>query len=205
MPPGTLKHGIFLSLGVTAIAIIGHWAGLSRTDWPAWLQAIGSVAAIYYAYHLGERQAEKSQAAAVRLQDRADARKSLAFLAICSVASKNTENIEAVFCALPYDGFRRFATFQIEESKSIIRALQAIPIHEIGSAIAVVAILELENKMLELLRYIAVFDSPLPDYIEAQPNGREFEQERRRNDIGRTAYQIYGCFDTLEVELTPAI
>ncbi|MBB3122487.1 hypothetical protein [Pseudoduganella violacea] len=174
--------------------------GFKSSEAASWVQAIGSIAAIFGAFMFGERQARHAHNTAVAMQDRDRAGKSAAVLAICSAASSNVALIERIFCIRPYDGLRRLAEFQKSSTEHIIRALQAIPVHEVGSARAVTALLSTIDNLQWLLIHIEAFDAELSN--SELPDSAEYRQELARGDIGRTVESVQSDYKLLEEELS---
>ena len=176
--------------------------GFKSSEAASWVQAIGAIAAIFAAFMFGERQAQHAHQTAVTMQDRDQARKNAAFFAICTAAATNVELIERIFCTRPYDSFRRYAGFKESSTEQIIKALQAIPVHEIGSADAVTALLRIVDRLEWLLIHIEAFDAALQ--WEGAPELKLEREEYERGDIGRTIESIWGDYKVLEQELKAA-
>jgi hypothetical protein len=174
--------------------------GFKSSESASWVQAIGSIAAIFGAYMFGERQAKHAHKNALDTQDRDRARKNMAFLAICTAAASHIEMIERVFCSRPYDEFRRLAEFNHSNTSQIIRALQIIPAHEVGSTDAVTALLRIIDSLQWLVIYIEEFDVDLRNMELPDPMGMGRE-ESARGHIGRTVEAIQYDYRVLQREL----
>ncbi|QYG08078.1 hypothetical protein [Janthinobacterium sp. PAMC25594] len=142
------------ALAVGALIQLGLHQKFSPSDWAAWVQAIGSVTAILGAYHLGHIQVERAK------QDRLKA-----FFAICTAAFERSELACAIF-GVNGDLSRQYADYDDSRLESIINALNAIPIHEVGNAEAVAAILDLRDQMFFLLGAVKDYRAEIPYFGE---------------------------------------
>lgn len=174
--------------------------GLASAEAASWVQAIGTVAALFAAYVLGERQAQHALRTATAIQDREHDRKKAAFLAICLVARDNADGIGRIFYTQPYDGFRRLAEYQESATNDIVKALRAIPVHDVGSASATTALLNLIQDLSMLSIWIEAFDGAI-EGVTNNAQDAEWRLEDTRNEIGRRVEQISRHFATLKVEL----
>jgi hypothetical protein len=123
---------------------------LNASELASWLQAIGSVAAIWGAFKIGNRQIQ--QQIAQREHDQES--RASAYLAVVKNAEANAGVLaEMAACIDSIQDFRATGgvmTFQMFESA--YRALQQIPAHELGSHKLVVAYLGLSGAMGEINR-----------------------------------------------------
>jgi hypothetical protein len=69
--------------------------------------------------------------------------------------------VERIFCDRPYDGFRRVCEFKESSLEHIITALKGIPVHELGSAKSVTALLSMIDELQWLLVNIEAYDAEL--------------------------------------------
>jgi len=174
--------------------------GPKSSEAASWVQAIGSISAIFGAFLFGERQAKHAHNTALAVQDRERLRKSAAFLAICTAAGEHVDLIESIFCRRPYDGFSRLAQFKESSIEQIIKALQSIPIHEVGSADAVISLLHLIENLEWVLVHIEAFDAALGTKKLPHSTGMAPE-EHPRGEIGRLVEDIRYDYQVLEKEL----
>lgn len=82
---------------IVDLVLVGREFDLSKSDWASWVQAIGSIAAILFAYVLGEKQA-KVAFASVREADKIAAqRKFDSILAVADSAKAYAEETYKCF------------------------------------------------------------------------------------------------------------
>lgn len=115
-----------------------------------WAQAIGSVAAIWFAYIFGERQAAAALESVREAERLSAVRQYESILALADSAHKYTDQIIAVF----HDGGYSFIELQIRFQdgailEDLIEALKGIPAHEMGSYNAVLALASLRKAMFD--------------------------------------------------------
>ena len=189
---------IFMSVALW-IVIEDPKKGLASAEAASWVQAIGTVTALFAAYILGERQAQHALRTATAIQDREHDRKNAAFLAICLVARDNADCIGRIFYTQPYDGFRRLAEYQESATNDIVKALRAIPVHDVGSASATTALLNLIQDLSMLTILIEAFDGGIVYRTNSQNAEMIFQDTR--NEIGRKVEKISRHYEALEAEL----
>jgi hypothetical protein len=128
-----------------AIATVGSavllfwWAGQGAKDIPAWIQAVGSVLAIVAVFWISEANREKEQRS-----------RHQSVLAVVRVAhefamSIDTE-LQAILAEKPcgFDASNIRSIYHRDISKRYGEALANVPLHELGSADAVKALLALQ-------------------------------------------------------------
>jgi hypothetical protein len=115
---------------LSAIIVVQNVWGLSKTDWAAWVQAIGSIGAILGAFYLGSRQAQWQ----ARAEDRRIRAK---YLSIANVAIGYVEVI--LDSARPDSGGMLLAGIEAQRLIETTSAMKAIPLHELGSPDVIVA------------------------------------------------------------------
>lgn len=153
--------------------IIIRWA-VDFATWSTldsgWAQAIGSVAAIWFAYVFGERQAKVTLASVHEAEKIAAQRRYDSILAVADSAKAYAEETYKCFSATEaLCSFLR-TNYSSEQLKNIVDTLQAIPAHELISYKAVSALLNLRDAMGVLLKNVdqAVdkcrTTEPPPDY-----------------------------------------
>lgn len=146
---GTLEEAIAVA-GVavgTAVAIWGWpswpWPNADGQTWAAWVQAIGSIGAIYGAFKVGSNQARAAERAARDLErDRHNARLNgyaaviVHLINMAKIAIRGFENESAKLPpdAVHFPGFANAWKSHIRDDLQVaIRAFDAIPVHELGS------------------------------------------------------------------------
>lgn len=135
--------GAFL-VGVAATAF-ARWAPNSSSDWAAWVQAFGTIAAIVASAALLHHQA------GLQRRSRLRAIRAIVDLAVRSVTRRL--DISEDF----QDMFDLFASLNAKEVSFAFEALCKIPLHEIDSADAVLAVgLAIET----MRRIVAKLESP---------------------------------------------
>ncbi|WP_290602339.1 hypothetical protein [Janthinobacterium sp.] len=145
---------------ITALISTGLLCDLNKSEWAYWVQALGSIGAIFGAYFLGERQSTKAAEAAINLRDKDRSTKLDSIFAICTAALNRAELVERIFCRTETERDRRFFDYDHSLLTGVAAALDAIPLHEIGQADAVIATLELKDQVRFLIPCIDAFDQP---------------------------------------------
>ncbi|WP_338678943.1 hypothetical protein OPV09_17590 [Janthinobacterium sp. TB1-E2] len=189
----------FMIVALSAV-IVDPKKGPASADAASWVQAIGTVVALFATYFFGERQAQHALRTATTIQDREHARKKSAFLAICLVARDNADCIGRVFSEKPYDPFRRFVEYQESATNDIVKALRAIPVHDVGSASATTALLNLTQDLSMLIIWIEAFDRDF-ESVRNNVQHAELRLQLTQDEIGRRVEEISQHYATLKVEL----
>ena len=97
-------------LAISATAALISWglaAGLDKSEWASWVQAVGSIAAILVAFRLGAKQSKDAIAAIVFGYDHATYRKYQAYSVIVQAALRHSETCLTVYKP---DGFNVLQT-----------------------------------------------------------------------------------------------
>ncbi|MBU9581341.1 hypothetical protein [Burkholderia multivorans] len=155
-----------LVLGISGACLITHSPGGS-SEWASWVQAVGSIGAIIGAFAVASRQAreERRQAKELRKLDREQTR--AAVLAVAEHANREVSGIEAAFVAMSPMIFQMMRnSAPLFSLTSAIRALDAIPLHETGSADAVWALVSLKSSLEQL-------SSIVDNYVAAGPTANK--------------------------------
>lgn len=134
------------------------WSCMDVTVTAYWVQAIGSITAIFGAYLLGERQSKKAIQAALDLRNHEQRSRLASIFAICNVALDRTELVYRIFCQTEKEREQRFFKYDHSLLRGVVTAIDAIPFHEIGNASAVIAILELRDQLQFLMPCIDAFE-----------------------------------------------
>lgn len=130
----------------------GYASNLNKSEWASWVQAAGSVLAIVAAFVLGERQSVKALEG-IRTAERLVVQRKIE--CIIGIADACAEFGKQHGAAFQPHGFP-YLTIMITEwdvdIRHLVTALDAIPIHEIGSMNAVSALIELKKNTTYLER-----------------------------------------------------
>ncbi|AOJ07620.1 hypothetical protein [Burkholderia mayonis] len=175
-------------LGLAIACLLAHLPG-SSSEWASWVQAFGSIGAILGALWVSERQA-KSAITSIKLQAEQAARdKRNAAIAIVDAAMDRAKEIESTM------SIRDLTTVQIELYKTydrsiidgLVRALQGVPLHEIGSSKGVSQLLLFTDQLPFLAIAIQRFlEGPMKDSVTG-PHIRDFlDGPPDEVEIGRT-------------------
>ncbi|APZ02709.1 hypothetical protein NX871_12975 [Burkholderia thailandensis] len=179
-------------------AMIGGKGDYDRSIMASWLQAIGSIAAIVGALWVAERQAKgaiesiKMQVARAA-QDRRDSA-----VAIADAAWERAEMIRSTMSIADVNAVRveLYKTYDRSIIDGLVRALQGIPMHEIGSSKGVSELLLLIDQFTFLARSIQVFfDGPMRD-PEVGPNIEQYlngsaEDRKIGHDMHAQVVEVY--------------
>lgn len=153
------KKALYAAGGIFSLFVvvyIGNLCGLDKNSWPAWVQALGSIAAIFVAIFVMDRQSKSN----------IDLAKKLRFEEI----GKRLEVIEALIEGA-YDVVRvmethteeinnwydyGYSVLDPEKARSAVNSLKAIPLHAMGSYNLVISISDMIDA-LEKLEPLIVF------------------------------------------------
>lgn len=148
---------IFLQLllwSVVDLIIVGNRADLSKSDWATWVQAVGSIGAIFAAFMIGARQADVALMSVREAAHLTEKRRIEAVLGMVEFANSLADKCLDLFRE---DGYSRLAYVltQVDDPlENLTVALNAIPMHEIGSAHAVSALIQLRSSTAYLEKAI---------------------------------------------------
>lgn len=204
---GTLEESIAVA-GVaigTAVAIWGWptwpWPDADGQTWAAWIQAIGSIGAIYGAFKVGSYQARAAEKAARELErDRHNAVLN-GYAAVITHLIRMSKRAMRAFDALsaqlrPGDVF--FTEFayawrnQVRVDLQVaIRAFDAIPVHELGSAERIEIGFETRILATEL---DALMERAVEQTIDLKPGMIGY----RKIDMDKALRDLTEVFDDLE-------
>jgi hypothetical protein len=132
---------------VARVVELHGWIRMDASAWAAWAQAIGAVVAIAVAFHIGAKQSRDAIKAIVFGYDHATRRRYEAYSVIAQAAKVHCEDSLRIF---PEGGFGsiHLAIAQLDKKREgVITALEAIPIHEVGTYEAVEALVGLRISM----------------------------------------------------------
>lgn len=149
MPKHWIRNGL-LAIAVLAFLIMtGSHFELTKSDWAAWVQAIGSIVAIGGAVWLTQRQIDAQAKVAL------DARKQAnnALRAVVDGAAKQFLNLEPVMDVGNSDDFGLYSFMSAYEEQSFtdaINALETVRLIDLGSYELVEAIAGMKAGMVDL-------------------------------------------------------
>ncbi len=118
------------------------WEFLSKQDYPAWIQAIGSVAAIVYAVRISRSSI-----------NHAASEKRKTIFAIAEAAHTHACNIRKAIDVMAWNSGNNIQIYSVYDKtiiEGVVKALQGVPMHELGSSKAVIAMLSLTDQMVFL-------------------------------------------------------
>jgi hypothetical protein len=173
-----------------------RWKGLSPSDWAAWVQAVGSIAAIVGAYFLGERQANATRIAAIELQDREKEQKRAAIFAICTAAKIRTDLVRNIFGA-EYDEQLRMRHYDHSTIRSSIEAMTSVPVLEIGDARALSAFMDMRDQLGFMVKAIDQFELRQSGGTREQYQQEAKSKQIRQGNIIRHVEKIDSCYCVL--------
>lgn len=146
-----------LALGgfVSAIGVLtfvfapmtGAYAPVSSADAAAWIQAVGSIAAIIGSFWLGRRQAEEARRLAVTMAVSAKIERERAYYKIVDLLYYALENIGVEMKKSDYE--QAFQSIWEHHARSrcggLTAAFDALPLHELGSSSRILYASELRS------------------------------------------------------------
>lgn len=146
----------WVRIGYCAIAVMIFISTLITIRWTidfvtwsqidsGWAQVIGSIAAIFGAFFLGERQSRDAMQMVLKTDRIAAYRRGKSILALTDAAQSHTSGALEAFNDEGFDYLGLMFYYSEQTMKNIIEALAAIPAHEIGSYQAVSAVLRIRD------------------------------------------------------------
>lgn len=175
----------------------GFLVDLNKSDWAYWVQAIGSFGAILGAYFLGDRQAKTAWHSALAIEDRREQKRLASIFAICTAVKERTDVFRSIFCDPSYykeGSIRRYTEYDHSVIISLINALNAIPIHEIGNAKAACALLDTRDQLSFTMNSIDALDQAFKERGTGTRMFTHFETAQRNVavhlDVIDTAYDV---------------
>jgi hypothetical protein len=175
----TIRRSAIIVSGVAvAVSIcIGFLVGLSKSDWASWVQAIGSIGAIAGAFYLGERQAKVAERARREL-----------VVAVAEFAFDAAQDTVRFFLYDP-DRKRIDSDYLFTRLADGLVALRAVPLHEVGSAEAIKAIIKLR-------RVIERIEAHKLEFIKASGRFRDAQNDEIREEASRDFAASKGKFES---------
>lgn len=201
------KWPLGIAMFVIGAAIFSHHQPHTSGDVAAWVQAFGSIAAIAGAFLIGERQSRASLQAIANAQVLAERSRRNSIFAVAKAAYAHAERIEATF-ARPDVMSTLFATYDQSIIDSMVSALSASPVHELGSDEAVISFLSLRDHFVFLGRAIEEFikDGTVLSDAESEDESLIVKIARSTNNIRiQSVRQQLGLIHQHFTNLTKAI
>jgi hypothetical protein len=130
---------------------------LSSADMTIWLGAFGTISAIVGAFVLGERQIHALWRNSVEVGEQCAGKKRAAFLAMATAAFNAIDRLDNQYRNTPQDRMRIRAVYHGDMFASLIEALTTIPVHELESVEAVIALAGLKKNMIDAQRWLDQF------------------------------------------------
>ncbi|MEP6883955.1 MAG: hypothetical protein ABJC66_04310 [Gammaproteobacteria bacterium] len=175
---------------------------LKSSEWAAWVQAIGSIVAVGAAWKAISHQIALARKARLN-----------GILAIAEAAFTHAHRIDEIFSS--GDTLSRSGTLYSEYDETIpngiVRALNGVPIHEVGSRDAVIALLSLEDQVGFMRDAIKRYEKPEADPQTAKSllhcTLDQFEQSLKdarptlANNVRRHAAKIESDYEILKQSL----
>lgn len=150
---------VFLAILIGVFSFIQVLANspLWSENGAAWVQAIGSVIAIFAAFFLGERQAAKARKDALDLVRIELQHKRRAIFELCRAAKLRSDLVRSVFVT-EYDSAARYNRYHHDLIRGIVAGFESAPTYEIGSGAAVNAFVEIKIQCGLLIQSIDALD-----------------------------------------------
>ena len=164
-----VEVALLLMVAVPAIAGILYFLRffgppLWSQEGSGWAQAIGAVAAIWFSYQAGKKQADDALDT-VREADKLSAQRRFdAVLAVADASRAYAQEVCKAFAPDRVSYLHLRICYAEQLMQNIMDSLQAVPAHELGSYQAVSAMLTLRHALNDfrgnVQRAIAIFDVP---------------------------------------------
>lgn len=153
MPKHWIRDGLLAIAFMAALFATGLHFDLTKSDWAAWVQAIGSVGAIFFAVWTTQRQIAAQAQQAKDAEGRAIKRANDALLAVVDGAAKQFLSLEPVMDVGNSDDFGIYSfMFHYEEQSftNAINALETVRLIDLGSYELVEAVAGMKAGMVDL-------------------------------------------------------
>lgn len=144
-------------IAVGCITVAQNVLDLNKQDWAAWVQAVGAIGAIIGAFEVGRRQVVADRMQAIDMDRLERQRKMGAVLAVVNHAVSQAKAAVDGFQLIPTDVLREVLRSDLYGLEVASNALFAIPLHEVGSAEAVVQFAQLQVTLKEMSRKVEQF------------------------------------------------
>lgn len=146
---------LLVILGI--LLVVGLQWPLGRNEWPGWVQAVGSIAAIVAAYFLGAAQVEETIQAGIAAELRAEKKRQASILAIGAAAISMVDGLPDTAYNNKEGHLAIGLTYDTRVFDGLISALGNVPVHELGSAKAVESFFGIKNSLIVLQDRIEKF------------------------------------------------
>lgn len=155
------------------------WRFISSESAPAWVQAVGSIVALYIAIRVSRSSIEH-----------AGLLKQKTIFSIAEAAHEYASEIRIAINRIdkePGSNIRLYEVYHKDVTAGVVRALQGIPVHEVASGQQVLAILGLTNQLVFLgnaADKLLFSPSLLPEvskHLESMGDDREMRREYLSN------------------------
>lgn len=131
--------GVVVVLSLMGMTLMIRASSLWSQEAAGWAQAIGSVAAIFGAYFLGERQAKAALAVVAETDRIVVRRKNDAILALVDTAVNATLRVRQAFDKEGFTVLLLHVNYDEKIMESLIDALGSVPAYELGTFNSVAA------------------------------------------------------------------
>lgn len=160
----------WLALGTVAFAATGIWVDLSKADWAAWVQAVGSVVAIGAAIAVARRQAEQGRDLLERQRKQQE---SAAFDAHTKFLQNTRQVIASAYLAIgrmgtngqAVTGDKRYAA--LADFAAVSEVLQRVEIGRLDDFDFIDALCHADAAMRKLI--LTIQTPPAPTFREGWP------------------------------------
>lgn len=165
-------------IGIFALWFVGYylidWSKLNASEWAAWAQAFGSVAAIGAAFHIGAKQGRDALKAIEHSYDHATQRRYKAYSVIAQAARARCEETLGIIQPDGFDPLLFHFSGLDKRFEGLIGALNAIPVHDVGTYEAVECLVALRLGLEDLRVHIQRADEHMDSLGSVLPNEVRF-------------------------------
>lgn len=162
------------ALSIGGLVWLGLKFELSKSDWASWVQAVGSIGAIAGAWLVGHRQSSAALRHALYLRR---AQEEDRIQAIFPIASHALDLIEEI-ADKPF----RSALYSEASFQSCLRAMESIPLYELGKYVLVQGYLEMQAALSDATRAASERSKYGENTKHSTYRDRAEELERRIHD-----------------------
>ncbi|HVK94746.1 MAG TPA: hypothetical protein VM571_08465 [Noviherbaspirillum sp.] len=188
--------GLVLFGTITAVLLMFSWVPILWTDpAAAWVQAIGSIAAIAGAYLLAEKASRDAREQSLAMDRLTLQRKRDSILAIADAARAHADSIYRAF-ETDNDMINTLAialVFNKRVYSDVINAIAAVPLHDLGSFQAVDSLLKIKEASVYLVEKVerAWHPADSQEIYQARPRNVRDEKASIRTscNVVRQEYQ----------------
>nr|WP_314487488.1 hypothetical protein [uncultured Pseudomonas sp.] len=155
---------------------------LSSQDLPAWIQAIGSVAAIVYAVRISRSSINHAASA-----------KRKTIFAIAEAAHTHACNIRKAIDVMAWNSGNNIQIYSVYDKtiiEGVVKALQGVPMHELGSSKAVIAMLSLTDQMVFLGSAVETLIQGPYKHPVLGKTLESLDDHERRQEIAATSFSV---------------